>query len=70
MNRVGLFEIQILTVLPIFEDENADSQSMGYCTLCCFLSKVCEEPQYSCRLSLEVRISLTVEGCLCFSGKS
>ena len=29
-SHVGLFEIQILIVLPIFEDEKADSQSMGY----------------------------------------
>lgn len=30
MNRVGSFEIQIVIVLPIFEDEASDSQSMGH----------------------------------------
>lgn len=30
MNHVGSFEVQILIVLPIFEDEAADSQSMGH----------------------------------------
>lgn len=30
MSCVGLFEIQIVSVLPIFEDETAGSRSMGH----------------------------------------
>lgn len=36
VHHVGLLEIHILIVLPIFEDEAADS--LWTCTLCCFLS--------------------------------
>lgn len=40
MNHVGSFEIQILIVLPISEDEAADSQSMGYACVVSLVNEI------------------------------
>lgn len=67
MSRVWLFEIQILIVLPIFEDEKADSQSMGYALYVVSLVSLVKNPSILADFLLRqvgVRISLTVEDCL------